>query len=210
MAVKRHAAVSVVILHDGDDWETRPAFAMHITNGDMIGTRSAHTMDYLALALATKIQLHSQGTRICSDSQAVVKIIRRHNEHLNKRDCSHRFLLQSIDSSIRKGAKEAHWIPSHAERRKTNWRTWTRDDWGNHLADKVVEGNRQHVATKLLHLQWTAVDAITAISTLPEEGELYIGDWASQPKALHGIIDAGHTVRHERYVVNRNTTSGAG
>ena len=56
----------------------------------------------------------------------------------------------------------------------------------------------------------TVVDAITAISTLPEEGELYIGDWADHPKALHGIMDAVHTVRHECYKVNRDTKSGAG
>ena len=48
------------------------------------------------------------------------------------------------------------------------------------------------------------------MSTLPEEGELYIGDWAGHPKALHGIMDAVHTIRHERYMVNRDTTSGAG
>ena len=58
-AVKQHAALSVVILHHGEDWDTRPAFAMHMTDGDMLGTRSAYTMEYLALALATKIQLHS-------------------------------------------------------------------------------------------------------------------------------------------------------
>ena len=40
-AVRQHAAASVVILHDGDDWENRPAFAMQITDGDMIETRSA-------------------------------------------------------------------------------------------------------------------------------------------------------------------------
>ena len=45
-AVEQHAAASVVILHDGQDWEKRSAFEIHITDGDMIGTRSA------------KIQLH--------------------------------------------------------------------------------------------------------------------------------------------------------
>ena len=37
-AFRRPAAASVLILHDGQDWETQPAFAMHITYGDMIGT----------------------------------------------------------------------------------------------------------------------------------------------------------------------------
>ena len=96
------------------------------------------------------------------------------------------------------------------ERRKRNRRTWTREDWGNHLADKGAGGIRQLVTTKLTHVQWSAVNAITAISSLPEEGELYIGDYRGHPNALHGIMDAVHTVHLERYTVNRDTTSGAG
>ena len=32
-AQRRHAAASVVILHDGEDWESRLAFSMHKTDG---------------------------------------------------------------------------------------------------------------------------------------------------------------------------------
>ena len=74
-AVKKHAATSEVILHVRPDREKRPTFALRITEGDMIGTRSVHTMEYLALALATMIHQYSKGTGIYSDSQAVVKII---------------------------------------------------------------------------------------------------------------------------------------
>ena len=115
-AFKKLAAAIVVILYNRQDSETRPAFAIHIMDRDMIMTRSAYTMKYLSLVLATRIQMHSRGTRICSKSQAVVKIIRRPNEHLDKRDYSHRLLLQYIEASIRNGAQEAHWISSHAER----------------------------------------------------------------------------------------------
>ena len=48
------------------------------------------------------------------------------------------------------------------------------------------------------------------MSTLPDVGELYIGDCAVHLKAPHGIMYAVHAVRHERYVVYRHTTSGAG
>ena len=47
---------------------------------------------------------------------------------------------------------------------------------GKPLADKVAEGNIQHVSTALPMAQWTDVSAITAIASLSEEGELYIGD----------------------------------
>ena len=105
--------------------------------------------------------------------------------------------------------QEAHWIPSHAERRKRSRHTWTRDEWENHLADKVAEGNIQFVTTALPQVQWTVVSASTAVASVPEVGELYIGDYRGHLKALHGIMDAVHTVRHERYTVNTDTASGA-
>ena len=174
-AVRRHAAASVVIVHDGADWKDRPALSIRITDGDMIDTRSAYTMEYLALALATQIQQYSKGTGIYSDSQAVVKVIRKRQEHLSKRDCSHRMILQVIDTAVRNDASEASWIPSHAERREKRRQYWTRDEWGNHLADKVADGNVAAVTTMHPHIQWTTVAAITAMASLPGKGELYIG-----------------------------------
>ena len=44
-AVRRHAAASVVIVHDGADWKERPALGIRITDGDMIDTRSENTME---------------------------------------------------------------------------------------------------------------------------------------------------------------------
>ena len=117
-AVRRHAAASVVIVHDGVDLKDRPAFSIRITDGDMIDMRSAYTMEYLALTLATQIQQHTKGIGIYSDSQAVVKVIQKRQEHLNKRDCSHRILLQAINSAVRNGACDANWVPSHAKRRE--------------------------------------------------------------------------------------------
>ena len=56
----------VVVVHDGADWKDRLAFSIRITNGDMINIRSAYTMEYLALTLATQIQQHTKGTGIYS------------------------------------------------------------------------------------------------------------------------------------------------
>ena len=67
----------VVIIHDGADWKDKPAFSIRITDGDIIDTRSAYTMEYLALTPATQIQQHTKGTGIYSDRQAVVKVIRK-------------------------------------------------------------------------------------------------------------------------------------
>ena len=175
-AVRHHASASVVIVHDGPDWTERPALCLRITDGDMINTRSAYTMEYLALALATQIQQHTKGSGIYSDSQAVVKVIRKRQEHLGKRDCSHRVLLQAIDTAVRNGACEASWIPSHAERREKRRRYWTLDEWGNHLAYNVADGNEDAVTSIHPNIRWTTVSALTALASLPSKGELYIDD----------------------------------
>ena len=81
---------------------------------------------------------------------------------------------------------------------------------GNHLADKVAVGNSQCVTSKLPQVQWKVVNFIMAIASLPEEGELNIADYRGHPKALYGIMDAVHTVLHERYAMNQDNTSVAG
>ena len=81
----------------------------------MIDTRSAYTMEYLALTVATQLQQHTKGTEIFSDIQAVVEVVRNWQEHLCKTDCSHRMLLQAIDMAVKNGTSVARWIPSHAE-----------------------------------------------------------------------------------------------
>ena len=83
-AVRGHATASVVIVHDRADWKERPALSIRITFGDMIDKRPDYTMEYLALALATQIRQYSKGTGIYSDSQAVVKVIRKRQKHLSK------------------------------------------------------------------------------------------------------------------------------
>ena len=44
------------------------------------------------------------------------------------------------------------------------------------------------------------VSAITALESIPGAGELYIGDFRGHPSALHGMMEAVHATRHERYL----------
>ena len=77
MAVARKSGASLVIIHDGPDWKTRPIYAMRIKDRDLIDTRSAYTMEFLALVAALRIQHDFKATATCSDSLAVVKSFRK-------------------------------------------------------------------------------------------------------------------------------------
>ena len=76
------------------------------------------------------------------------------------------------------------------------------------MADEVADGHEATVRKIHQHIQWTTVEAITAMTSLPGKGEIYIGDHQGQPKALHGIMDAIHEIRHERYIMHRDNTDG--
>ena len=55
-AVTRQSAAGVIIVHDGYDWKDRPSFAIHISDGSDIQAGSAYTLEYLAVAVALRLQ----------------------------------------------------------------------------------------------------------------------------------------------------------
>ena len=73
----------------------------------------------------------------------------------------------------------------------------------------MEDGNKATVKTIHPNVQRTTVAAITAMASLPGKGELYIGDYLGHPKALHGIMEAIHEIRHERYMTRIDNPNGA-
>jgi hypothetical protein len=92
-------------------------FALHIGHGADIHADSAYTMEYLALAMAVRVQgPELRATATCMDCNAVNKLIHNRREHLGLADESYRLFLQTIDTGITAGAQTPHLVPSHAER----------------------------------------------------------------------------------------------
>ena len=84
----------------------------------------------------------------------------------------------------------------------------TRDKLRNHLADKTADRNEAIVEEIYSNVQWTTVEAITAVALLPTKGVLYRRVYRGQPKALYRIIDSIHEIRYCRYLKRRDTTNG--
>jgi hypothetical protein len=96
-AVTKKSAAGMVIVHDGPDWRDRPMFALHIGHGADIHADSAHTMEYLAFAMAMRVQgPELRATATCTDCKAVNKLIHNRREHFGKADESHRLFLQTM------------------------------------------------------------------------------------------------------------------
>jgi Ulp1 family protease len=209
-AITKTAAAGIAIIHDGPDWRDRPIYAIHVDHGADIGVRSAYTMEYLALAIAMRLQTPSmRASAVCTDSMAVLKRLRNGHTRLGRADESHRLLLQSIKSSLDCGATMPQWVPSHPERRKKDKATWTLDDWGNHIADNIAGNARRSLSSIHANIQWTRISAIDVINSLPRSDELYFGDINGRPTALYGLMDHVHRLRLERYLSTRDSQRGS-
>ena len=143
-AVTRAASGSIVVMHAGEDWRERPIFTLGIRQGQDIHASSAFTMEYLALTGALLLQKEIQAEKTYTDCQSVYKIVCNRQEHLNNTDESHRVLLQTMNGILAHGLQMPGWVPSHVEKDKSKQKdSWTRNEWGNYIADKVADDKMQ-------------------------------------------------------------------
>ena len=59
------------------------------------------------------------------------------------------------------------------------------------------------------NVRWAKISAISALASIPGENELYIRDHRGHTMALHGIMDAIHAIRHDRYLTQRENINGS-
>ena len=66
---------------------------------------------------------------------------------------------------------------------------WTRNEWGNYIADKVADDKMHILLDDGLLIQNREIEARTLLQTIPQTGQLYIGDASGTPKALDGVME---------------------
>eukprot|EP01041_Mallomonas_annulata_P042130 gene42130-biopygen6182 len=136
-------------------------------------------MEYMALAAATAIKNELQAQEpIRTNCQAVVKILTSRHYHLRQKNTAHRALLQYATMYIDQGQCLPEHVMGHPERREPNREKWTRDQWGNHLADRAAEGEigafTQVAYQTITAKQWSGE------MTIP--GQWYLGDENTTPE----------------------------
>ena len=140
------ATAAIIIKDDSPMWRRKPVIALHISDGHELGPRSVYTMEYLALAGA--LQLSSTDDRLLnigSDAESIVNLLPKRCKKLSNITKDHHYLLQCADNFLHRGAQLPYAVESHAETRKPHkdaqgryGHTWTKDDWGNWIADRVA------------------------------------------------------------------------
>eukprot|EP01041_Mallomonas_annulata_P042122 gene42122-biopygen5635 len=199
-APSTRASASVIVIN-GTNWQDYPQIVLHITEGEMMMCKSAFTMEYMALAAATAIKTEIQTQEpIRTDCQAVVKILASRHYHLRQKNTTHRTLLQYATMHIEQGQCLPEHLMGHPERREPNREKWTRDQWGNHLADRAAEGDTG-LFTKLIYKAITARQ-LSGELTIP--GQWYLGDENTIPDDGELIQHRATARLHREYLLHRD------
>ena len=207
------ASAGLVIMHDGPDWRRFPQLVLHLKDGASIDTRSAYTMEYIALAAALRLQEHGISVApVSTDAKAVLRTIHNRKQHLLKPDCTHRVLLQSIDRSLQIGARMPVWTRGHPEKREPDRTKWTVQECGNHLADRAAAHNRGQFLSfsrttdgeQVAEPTWITVHCMDIVSDCVREGDIYWGDSLGKPVCLNGLMDTIYCTRLHSYLTNRD------
>ena len=126
-----------------EDWKDRPIYTLQLVNGEGLLAISAYTMELLGILIALSILAHFQmTTKISSDCEAAVKSVNNLREsrkviRAKARDAS---LLTMAAKLLGSQNTEVVWIKGHPEKSHPDADEWTKDMWGNHLADRTAAG----------------------------------------------------------------------
>eukprot|EP01041_Mallomonas_annulata_P006771 gene6771-biopygen3259 len=194
------ASASVIVIN-GTNWQDHPQIVLHITEGEMMMCKSAFTMEYMALAAATAIKTELQAQEpIRTDCQAVVKVLASRHYHLRQKNTTHRTLLQYATMHIDQGQCLPEHVMGHPERREPNREKWTRDQWGNHLADRAAEGDTG-AFTQVVYKAITA-QQLSGEMTIP--GQWYLGDENTTPDDGELLQHRATARLHREYLLQRD------
>ena len=204
----------LVIISKADNWMDLPIIALHINNGISLESTGAFSMEILAILTALSIfQQTNVNTTIHSDCESAVKKLNR---------------LLHTTTSLRASAKDVpmisaalkhlkqrgtlKWIKGHPEKTQPDDTYWTREMWGNHLADRAAEGILldktfyQHNNDSIYVLNIVPLDYLDARTITPllcPNNTWYFGREDKQLTS-YSILDAVRTQRLNEYLVARD------
>ena len=114
---------------------------IRIEHGELLETHSPYQMELLGIMAGLFLQRrHDVQTTLWSDCQAAVKLVNRLHSDISKqgRDPNLPLLHSCYNSMQDKPERKVQWCKAHPDQALIN--TWTKLQWGNHIADLVANG----------------------------------------------------------------------
>ena len=134
----------LTFLSSSSSWRDLPVLTMYITQGQDLKSISAFSMELLALLTALHISSLSPSppTHIYTDCQSAVLKLGKLSSYSSSINVSSAdsSMLSSCLSYLSTLPVELCWIKGHPERSEPDESLWTREMWGNHLADRAAAG----------------------------------------------------------------------
>ena len=138
-------SAGLVFISRASDWKDRPIITLHIINGQGLNACSAFSMEALAILVALFIRSCSPPTPaiIYSDCKSVVLKLQKLVALSSplKTTSGDASLLSACVSFLSRQSTGLCWIKGHPERSVPDESFWSREMWGNHLADRAAAGS---------------------------------------------------------------------
>ena len=121
-------------------------------------------------------------------------------------------LLAAATSHLRNGLSSLQWVRGHPERKQKDEEQWTREMWGNHLADRAAAGaltSKKYYqynsdSAIVLHIEsLPTLDAHPLTSALTVPGTWYLGNKDRQLMAS-SIMESIRKQRLKKYLQDRD------
>ena len=191
----RQASAAIIIKDDTSNWKRKPVIAVHIDQGQSLRPDSVYSLEFLALAGALQLSQHSPDLLdVASDAKSIIELLPNRRNRLQNVTKDHHYLLQCIDNALHSGARLPYHVAGHAERRKPAKNaqgcygdTWTKDDWGNWIADRVAASDYDTLTSHGIRLTLITVQARDIYDSLAAPGQWYIGDKDGRPVLPAGV-----------------------
>ena len=205
----------IAIISRSAEWMNLPIIVMHISNGQTLEAKSAFSMELLALLTGLSIITHTkQPATIYTDCESAVKKLQKLMQSpaalkATSRDVQ---LLAAATSHLRNGLSSLQWIRGHPERKQKDEEQWTREMWGNHLADRAAAGaltSKKYYqynsdSAIVLHIESLPTrDAHPLTSALTVPGTWYLGNKDRQLMAS-SVMESIRKQRLKQYLQDRD------
>ena len=192
---QRTATAAIIIKDDTPQWKSKPVIAIRIVEGEQLEPESVYPMEFLALAGALQLMTYCADIHdIGSDAESILKLIPKRSKILQTVTRDHHYLLQCVDNSLHRGARQPYHVRGHAETRKPGkdkhgrlGASWNKDDWGNWIADRLAANDIDILHQHGIHVQYISVSAIDIYKALRTVEQWYIGDIKGTPVLPQGV-----------------------
>ena len=163
------ADASVVLISKSPNWMEDGIVTIRIEHGELLHVHSPYQMELLDIMAGLQLQRKPDvSTTLWSDCLAAVKLVNRLNKDISKQGNDPNLpLLHSCYKSMENHPdRKIIWCKAHPDIGRRS--TWTKQEWGNHIADLVANGDDPSRGTDIHINHHRQIKATTVVSECVE------------------------------------------